>query len=181
MVVERFDSLKQRLRERREEAGLTQSEAAAVVGHGQQYISSLERGQNQPGVLMLVAELARAYGTTVDYLLGIVDNPSPSAGAEWPAYGREIISALERLPESRRAELVSIAETIAVAEAKRGEANAQIESMVEMLEALLPEGRMAALTAILEASVASGDIVTARSDIVRLLREEEKAERQRQQ
>jgi transcriptional regulator with XRE-family HTH domain len=181
MVVDTLAAFNRRLRERREAAGLTQGEAAAAIGYGQQYISNLERGQNQPGVLVLVAKLARAYSTSVDYLLGLVDDPSPNAGAQWPAHGRELIAVLERMSESRRVELLSIAETLAATEAKRAEESAQIERMAEMLEALLPEGRMSVLTTILEASVATGDIATARRDIVRLLGEEQKAERQRQE
>lgn len=181
MVVDLFATFNRRLRERREAAGLTQGEAATAVGVGQQYISNLERGQNQPSVLALVASLAKEYETSVDYLLGIVDDPSPPAGAEWPPYARELLALLGRLPESRRAELVSIAETLAEAEAKRAEENAQIERMVVMLEALLEPERMDALLGILETSVATGDIATARRDIALLLGEEQKTERLHQE
>lgn len=161
--------------------GLTQGEAAVAVGVGQQYISNLERGQNQPSVLALIAALASQYETSTDYLLGLVDDPAPNMGAEWPAYAREIINVLERLPESRRAELVAIAETLAQIDVKRAEDDAQVERMAEMIEARLSDAGMDALSAILEASVASGDVAAARDEIIRLLTEKQKVESQRQE
>ena len=93
-----------RLRERRENAGLTQGQVAAYEGYDVNYISKLERGTNHPNVWPLLARLAERYRTTTDYLLGVTDDPSQQRAenrvqedallAQLPGHERAIVRAL---------------------------------------------------------------------------------------
>ena len=58
------------LKERREAAGLSQSELAKGVGMHQQTISRWESNENVPNVLDCI-RLAQFYGITLEELLGI--------------------------------------------------------------------------------------------------------------
>lgn len=63
-------SLGKRLRELRLEHGLTQKQVADALGiHSVTYLH-YEKGQHEPP-LALLAAMAKFYGETVDYLLGI--------------------------------------------------------------------------------------------------------------
>ena len=64
--------LAKRLKELRTERGLTQREVAEALGiHSVTYLH-YEKGQHEPP-LSLLADMAKFYGETVDYLLGIED------------------------------------------------------------------------------------------------------------
>lgn len=65
----------ERLRERREKAGLTLGQAGEYEGISAQYLSRLERGVNDPSVWGLLLRLAKRYRTSTDYLLGLTDDP----------------------------------------------------------------------------------------------------------
>jgi transcriptional regulator with XRE-family HTH domain len=68
--------INQRLRERREKAGLTLGQVGEYEGLGKQYLSKLELGVNDPPTWDLLARLARRYHTSTDYLLGLTDDPA---------------------------------------------------------------------------------------------------------
>ncbi len=64
--------LGKRLKELREERGLTQKEVADALGiHSVTYLH-YEKEQREPP-LSLLADMAKFYGETVDYLLGLED------------------------------------------------------------------------------------------------------------
>ncbi len=64
--------LGKRLKELREERNLTQKQVAVALGiHSVTYLH-YEKGQREPP-LSLLADMAKFYGETVDYLLGISD------------------------------------------------------------------------------------------------------------
>lgn len=66
----------ERIRDLRLDAGLTQKEVAKVVNVKQNTYSQYEIGVlNYP--LDVVIKLAVYYGTSVDYLVGLTDNPAP--------------------------------------------------------------------------------------------------------
>ena len=69
----------QRLRNLREDRDLTQAAVAAVLHVAQTTYSRYESGSLDIPSATLIA-LARFYGTSVDYLLGLTDRPE--------AYGR---------------------------------------------------------------------------------------------
>ena len=65
-----------RLKELREEKGLTQKELSEMVNLSQQTIGHYEVDRAEPGVKTLEI-FARIFNTTVDYLLGISDIRTP--------------------------------------------------------------------------------------------------------
>lgn len=65
-----------RLKAMRERAGLTQEDLGARLGVAGQQVSRWEREENVPGSDKL-AEMARIFATSSDYLLGLTDSPSP--------------------------------------------------------------------------------------------------------
>lgn len=60
-----------RLKEAREIAGMSQSEAAERLGYSQQVQLSLMEAGNRPPTVHVVIACAKLYGTTTDYLLGL--------------------------------------------------------------------------------------------------------------
>lgn len=64
-----------RLRECRIAAGLKQDAAARALGITQSAISQFERDRIEPTIDIAVA-MARVYGCTIDYLLGVTDEVS---------------------------------------------------------------------------------------------------------
>ena len=64
-----LDSLGHRLRARREALRLTQLDIAQILQVSPQAVSKWERGENAPDITLL-AGLARALGTTTDWILG---------------------------------------------------------------------------------------------------------------
>lgn len=63
-----------RLREAREVAGLTLIEAAEKLGYSQPVQLSLMENGNRPVTLRVVIQLAGLYGTTTDFLCGLVED-----------------------------------------------------------------------------------------------------------
>lgn len=64
--------LGERLKEQREELGLTQRELAERLGINPVTYLHYEKGQREPP-LALLADMACFFGVTVDYLLGLTD------------------------------------------------------------------------------------------------------------
>ena len=62
--------LKDRLKEKRAEAGLTQAELAQKAGVTTRTIQNYEMGERVPSNLGIAQKLADALGTNVEYLLG---------------------------------------------------------------------------------------------------------------
>lgn len=65
-------SVYRRLRDLREDADLTQTQLAKILGMSQTGYSKYETGENDIPTQMLIA-LAKFYGTSVDYILGLTD------------------------------------------------------------------------------------------------------------
>lgn len=65
----------ERIRNLRQELGLSQDELAEIADVNQNAISRYERGVNDP-TSEVVIKLARALNTSTDYLLGLTDDPS---------------------------------------------------------------------------------------------------------
>lgn len=109
--------LGERIRLLREATGLTQAECAARLtaegaGVNQAFISQVERGEKSVSLETLVA-LARLLEVSADYLLGLDDDPTPSAAGEEIAVLHEpdpvrraamqqIFITIERLPQELR-------------------------------------------------------------------------------
>lgn len=67
----------ERLLELRKDAGLTQDELAAILKINKHSISSYERDKSESPDAIKIA-IARYFDVSVDYLLGVTDNPMPS-------------------------------------------------------------------------------------------------------
>lgn len=66
-------AFKERLKEKRKEAGLSQTELAARVGVTSRTIQNYELGTRKPQNVEVVQKLADVLHTTTDYLLGNAD------------------------------------------------------------------------------------------------------------
>lgn len=66
-----------RIRELREDRDLTQRQMAKELRCSQQVYSNYELGQRDIPTDILIA-LARFYGVSADYILGLTDNPVPN-------------------------------------------------------------------------------------------------------
>ncbi len=109
--------VRRRLVERREAAGLTGKEAAALAGVSNSYVSNLENGYATPGAVEFIASLARAYGTSIDYLLGLTEDSRPPTGSDALEPSMESAwRALQTLSPARRNELLLIADALARAD-----------------------------------------------------------------
>lgn len=65
-----------RLRDMREDKDMVQKEIAALLGIDQRVYSNYETGKREIPARFVVI-LARFYGTSADYLLGLTDDPAP--------------------------------------------------------------------------------------------------------
>ena len=65
-----------RIRDLRQDRDLSQKQLAAMLGMSQTGYSKYETGENVIPTSILI-RLARLYGTSVDYLLGLTRNPRP--------------------------------------------------------------------------------------------------------
>lgn len=65
-----------RIRDLRQDRDLSQKQLAAMLGMSQTGYSKYETGENDIPTSILI-RLARLYGTSVDYLLGLTRNPRP--------------------------------------------------------------------------------------------------------
>ncbi len=65
-----------RIRDLREDRDLTQKEIAEYLHIKQNTYSQYENGQRQLPVNVLIS-LAKYYGTSTDYILGLTDNQEP--------------------------------------------------------------------------------------------------------
>ena len=66
----------ERLLDLRKDAGLTQDELAAILRINKHSISSYEREKSEPPDAIKI-EIAKYFNVSVDYLLGLTDDPSP--------------------------------------------------------------------------------------------------------
>ncbi len=67
----------ERLLDLRREEGLTQDDLAAILNINKHSISSYERDKSEPPDEIKIA-IAKYFGVSVDYLLGITNDPAPS-------------------------------------------------------------------------------------------------------
>lgn len=70
------DILAKRLRKCRDEAGLTQIKVAIYCDITEKAYQNYELGVHEPKVSIL-ARIARLYKVSIDYLVGLTDDPRP--------------------------------------------------------------------------------------------------------
>lgn len=66
----------ERLLDLRKDAGLTQNDLSAIINVNKHSISSYEREQSEPPDEIKI-RIAKYFGVSIDYLLGMTDNPNP--------------------------------------------------------------------------------------------------------
>ncbi len=64
-----------RLRDLREDRDMTQKQVANIIGMSQTGYSKYETGENDLPTAVLI-KLAAYYGVSIDYILGVTDNPN---------------------------------------------------------------------------------------------------------
>jgi transcriptional regulator with XRE-family HTH domain len=84
-----------RLRQIREERGLTRDELAEKVDIGPMQIMRYELGQSDTTGDSL-ARIAKALGISTDYLLGLVDEPAPQSSGDLRPLESALIGAVRR-------------------------------------------------------------------------------------
>ena len=93
--------LKDRLKEKRAEAGLTQAELAQKAGVTTRTIQNYEMGERVPSNLGIAQKLADALGTTVEYLLGsggkLIVEAHEKGGAKAARDVEELVSEVQGL------------------------------------------------------------------------------------
>lgn len=67
------------LRKLREERGLSRREVAEILSVSAAVYTALEQGKRKRGIDLII-KLADYYNTSVDYILGITDDPVAQAG-----------------------------------------------------------------------------------------------------
>lgn len=97
----------ERLIDLRKDAGLTQDELAAILNINKHSISSYEREKSEPPDIIKI-EIAKYFEVSVDYLLGITDNPAPYTSS------RRLLRLPAVLPPEAMASLADYAEFLAI-------------------------------------------------------------------
>ena len=99
----------ERLKMLRRKRGINQDELAAVIGVKKAAVSMYEKGRSSPNDEMK-AQLARYFNVSLDYLLGVIDEPLPYYSED----------AFLKLPEGlTRQEILILSEHIGYFEYKR--------------------------------------------------------------
>lgn len=96
-----------RLKERRERRGLKNSQVALYLDVSTAHVSDMESGKRKPS-LELLARLAEFYRCSVDYLLGLTDDPRPASGRVVSDEALSVIELVNSLPAEKRAAAVAV-------------------------------------------------------------------------
>ena len=88
----------ERLRDLRKDAGLTQAELGSILNINKHSISSYEREKSEPPDAIKI-EIARYFHVSVDYLLGLTDNPNAHDSRHY------VLRLSSKLPPQARASL----------------------------------------------------------------------------
>ncbi len=107
-----------RLRQLREENGLSQIELGNRLGVTQQSVFAWEHGKTVPQIQTAIA-LSQIYNVSLDYLMGLSDNPNPNKKPT--ASGDELKSnTIERVKNLPEPVLVKLLELLDVIQANQG-------------------------------------------------------------
>jgi len=120
-------------------------ELAYLSGVSYDYIYKIRKGQAKNVSAIMLAKIANALDTSVDYLLGLTDDPTPpqreDTGARaLPPDLLPLCERLSRLPEDERKNIIDIVMRIVEFTEAHVEDDREVEEF-ERLFALLPEAR----------------------------------------
>lgn len=99
-----MNQLSQNLKQLRSQHGIGQKELATALHCSVPAISNYETGRAEPGLDALIA-IARFYGVSTDYLLGLTDLPDPADKPMMICKGyplSRLLHLLEKLPKRDR-------------------------------------------------------------------------------
>jgi len=120
-----------------------------------------------PAQFELLARIARHYGVSADYLLGIVDDPQPVHGEDLPPTVREIVHLAVEWPPARQQELLDHAYVLHKAQQR---ANlGEYDRLMAMFAAAEDGPELAAMLEDLLRAVDAGDAATAQRLWARIL------------
>lgn len=102
-----------RIRGRREQLRLTQSDLARLLNKDQKQVWRYENGDSQPSASALL-ELAVALETTTDYIVGLTDSPLRALRDEndLTDLERRLIADLRALPDDVSKKLLAFLEAV---------------------------------------------------------------------
>lgn len=112
-----FDVFSSRIKERREVLDMSATNAAIQMGITRGYLSNLEAQVNTPGVLTLVAAMAKIYQTSVDYLLG--NSNDPRGAKEEAAGAGRLFRVFDQLDDFGRRQLIDIANGLYISQLRQ--------------------------------------------------------------
>lgn len=92
------EGMAQRIKALRQEKGLTLEQVAAVVGVGKSTVRKWETGMIANMKRDKIAGLAKALGTTTDYLMGWPENNNSPSELELTEGEKALIKLLRRVP-----------------------------------------------------------------------------------
>lgn len=103
----------ERLRERRKNAKLDASAVARALDISKSYLSMLETGNSKPN-WELLRDLSKMYDVSADYILGITNDPSPTAA--WRTWSPQAVAAaqlIDAASENKRTEMMAVLQIMA--------------------------------------------------------------------
>ena len=96
------EGMAQRIKALRQEKGLTLEQVAAVVGVGKSTVRKWETGMIANMKRDKIAGLAKALGTTTDYLMGWPENNNSPSELQLTEGERALIKLLRRVPAAEQ-------------------------------------------------------------------------------
>lgn len=103
-----MNKLSKNLKQLRSQCQLGQKELAAALHCSVPAVSGYETGRNEPNLNMLIS-IARFYGVSTDYLLGLTDLPNPSSKPRLICKGYPLIRFLLLLEKLSARDLAFLA------------------------------------------------------------------------
>ncbi len=156
--------LGKRLRTQRHALRLSGPKVAAQVGVSSVHISDMENDKRRPSLDLLV-RLARVYGVTTDYLLGVEAGPAMPRDP----YAEELAAILGELGEADKAALVEMGQALRrLARTRQGSALEQVFSqLMGEVEAAVGVDAAEALYSAVRAATAQGEMAPLREWLTR--------------
>jgi len=106
IMVSPKETLGQRLREVRKSKGFSQTELAEVISSSQRAICSYEQDRTAPPAHLL-PKMAKAFGISLDALMGLEASDISSTGARSSRWNRKF-EQIEKLPERKQRTILQV-------------------------------------------------------------------------
>jgi len=106
IMVSVKETLGQRLRKVRKQRGFSQTELAEAISSSQRAICSYEQDRTAPPAHLL-PKMAKAFGISLDELMGLTPNDIPAKGATSSRWSRKF-EQIEKLPERKQRTILQV-------------------------------------------------------------------------